>query len=80
LKISEPIIVKCSISTYPSPMPQGMFDPMPKVSVQFRDGNEKILFEFYPDEISFSESKFIGLNEESARKLKFERDKRYIQS
>ena len=54
--------------------------PMPEVKVQFNNGDEKTLFEFYPDEISFKESEFIGLTEESARRLKFEKDKRYIQS
>ena len=61
-------------------MPQGMLDSMPKVKVRFNSGEEKTLFEFYPDEITFSESEFIGLTEESARRLKFERDKRFIQS
>ena len=76
----EPVIVKCSIGPYPRPMEQGRFDPMPEVKVQFNNGTEKTLFEFYPDEISFKESEFIGLTEESARRLKFEKDKRYIQS
>lgn len=75
-----PVIVKSTIGPYPRPMEQGMFDPMPEVKVQFDNGNEKTLFEFYPDEISFEESEFIGLTEESARRLKFEKDKRYIQS
>jgi hypothetical protein len=61
-------------------MPQGMLDPMPKVRVHFNNGEEKILFEFYPDEISFTEAEFIGLTEDSAQRLKFDRDKRFIQS
>jgi hypothetical protein len=80
MKVIEPVIVKCSIGPYPRPMAEGMFDPMPEVRVQFNNGDEKALFEFYPDEISFEESEFIGLTEESALKLKFEKDKRYIQS
>ena len=80
MKAIDPIIVKCSIGPYPRPMEQGMFDPMPQVNVKFNNGFEKTLFEFYPDEISFKESEFIGLTEESARRLKFEKDKRYIQS
>ncbi len=44
-----------------------------KVSVQFSNGDEKTLFQFYPDEISFKESEFIGLTEESALRLKFEK-------
>ena len=79
--ISEvPIIISCSIGPYPRPMPQGMLDSMPKVRVRFNTGEEKVLFEFYPVEISFTEVEFIGLTEESARRLKFERDLKYIQS
>jgi hypothetical protein len=77
---TEPVIIKCSIGPYPRPMPEGMIDSMPKVSVKFSNGNEKTLFEFYPDEISFTEAELIGLTEESARKLKIEKDKKYIQS
>jgi hypothetical protein len=80
MNTKEPLIVKCTIGPYPRPMEEGMFDPMPEVKVQFNNGDEKTLFEFYPDEISFKESEFIGLTEESARRLKFEKDKRYIQS
>ena len=80
MKKSEPVIVKCKIGPYPRPMTEGMFDPMPEVKVQFNNREKKTLFEFYPDEISFKESEFIGLTEESARRLKFEKDKRYIQS
>jgi len=80
MKTPEPVIVKCTIGPYPRPMPKGMLDAMPMVKVQFNNGDEKTLFEFYPDEISFKESEFIGLTEESARRLKFEKDKIYIQS
>jgi hypothetical protein len=80
MKAIEPVIVKCSIGPYPRPMEKGILDPMPQVKVKFNNGREKVLFEFYPDEISFDESEFIGLTDESARRLKFEKDKRYIQS
>jgi hypothetical protein len=80
MKTSEPIIIDCKIGPYPRPLESLSFDPMPQVKVQFNNGTEKILFEFYPDEISFKESEFIGLTEESARRLKFDKDKRYIQS
>lgn len=42
-------------------MSEGMLDPMPEVKVQLSNGEEKILFSYYPDEISFKESEFIGL-------------------
>jgi hypothetical protein len=74
------VIVKCTIGPYPRPMPEGMLDSMPSVKVQFNNGEEKVLFEFYPDEIFFSESEFIGLTEESAHRLRFKKDVKYIQS
>ena len=80
MKPDNPVIVKCSIGPFPRPMSEGTFDPMPEVKVQFNNGDEKTLFELYPDEISFKESEFIGLTVESARRLNFEKDKRYIQS
>jgi hypothetical protein len=80
MKTTVPVIVKCTIGPYPRPMSEGMFDPMPEVKVQFSNGDEKILFSYYPDEISFEESEFINLTEESARRLKFEKDKIFIQS
>jgi hypothetical protein len=56
----EPVIVECTIGPYPRPMPQGMSDTLPKVTVRFSNGEEKTLFDFYPDEISFSKTEFIG--------------------
>ena len=56
------------------------FAPKPKVKVQFDNGEEKTLFEFFPDEISFSEKEFIGLTEEAAHRLRFDKDKMYLQS
>ena len=75
---TETLITKCTIGPYPRPLPEGMFDQMPEVKVEFNTGDEKILFAFYPDEISFSESEFIGLTEETARKLKFDKDVSYL--
>ncbi|MEI6218600.1 MAG: hypothetical protein WCP86_06850 [bacterium] len=69
-------IVECHISA----MPRNMFDKMPEVSVVFEDGAKKRLFDYYPDEISFSESEFIGLTEAEALNLKFRKDKAFLQS
>ena len=80
MKITVPIIIKCEIGRYPRPMPDEMFDPMPKIKVRFDNGEAKALYEFYPDEISFVESEFIGLTEESAYRLRFDKDKKFIQS
>lgn len=60
-------------------MPKTMFDPMPKVYV-IVDNKEQFLFEYYPDEISFRPEEFIGLTADEARKLKFDKDLKYMQS
>jgi len=72
----EPKIVSASISK----MPVKLFDPMPKVTAKFDDGTEKHLFEYYPDEISFTASEFIGLTEREARDLRTKKDIAYLQS
>ena len=77
---TEPVITKCVIGKYPRPLPEGMLDKMPEVNVILSNGEEKILFEFYPDELSFTEAEFIGLTEEMAHRMKFEKDVKYIQS
>lgn len=77
---NEPVIVKCEIGTFPRPMPEGMFDKMPSVSVTLSNGESYNLFEYYPDEISFSESEFIGLTVAEARNLKTHKDFIFIQS
>lgn len=74
------LITVCEIGPLPRPMPEGMLDPMPKVKVQFDDGSEKVLFEFYPDELSFSENEFIGLTEKQAHELRMKRDIEFLQS
>jgi hypothetical protein len=59
-------------------MPKGLFDPMPKVFVKLEEGEEQFLFEFYPDEISFSPQEFIGLTIQEAIHLKFTKDRDYL--
>lgn len=76
----KPIINRCKIGRYPRKMPEGMLDPMPQVKVQFDDGSEKTLFEFYPDELSFTEDEFIGLTEEQAHELRMKKDIEFLQS
>jgi len=61
-------------------MPEGMLDAMPQVKVQFSNGEEKVLFEFYPDEISFTENEFIGLTEEQVHQLRMKKDIEFLQS
>ena len=52
-------ITSARITPLPRPMPQGMFDKMPEVHVKTDDGREHYLFQYYPDEISFTEKEFI---------------------
>ena len=77
---SEPTITKCIIGTFPRPMPEGMFDKMPSVYVTLSNGDSYDLFEYYPDEITFSKSEFIGLTVAEARNLKTQKDLIFIQS
>jgi len=61
-------------------MPKDFFDPMPQVHATLENGKEEFLFEYYPDEISFSASEFVGLTIEQAKHLKFQKDKKFLQS
>jgi hypothetical protein len=68
------------ITDMPKPMPLGMFDPMPEVIATFEDGSTKSLFTFYPDEVWFRASEFIGLTEEEAHSLFQQKDTAYLRS
>ena len=68
------------ISARITAMPTSFFDSMPKVYVTLDNNTEEFLFEYYPDEISFTKNEFIGLTMDEARHLKFNKDKRYLQS
>lgn len=58
--------------------PKSLFDPMPRVYVTLENGVEEFLFDYYPDEISFTSKEFIGLTIEECRHLKFKKDKNYL--
>ena len=74
---SEPTIAACKIGPYP----KSFFDlDMPKVAVTYNDGKEETLFTFYPDELSFSESEFIGLTRVQAMSLRHRKDVAYLRS
>lgn len=73
-------ITSVEIGPMPRPMPEGMFDDMPAVTATFDDGSTKKLFKFYPDEISFTASEFVGLTEQEARDLKQRKDKTFLRS
>lgn len=59
--------------------PKSLFDPMPRVFVTV-SGKEEFLFEYYPDELSFTPTEFIGLTIEQAHALKHRKDVDYLQS
>ena len=73
-------ILSVTITDMPRPMPQGMLDPMPEVIATFEDGTTKALFSFYPDEVSFRASEFVGLTEEEAHSLFQKKDTAYLRS
>ena len=68
------------VSARITPLPQRLGDPLPEVWVTCEDGSETMVFDFYPDEISFSGDEFVGLTLEECRVLKFGRDRAFLQS
>ncbi len=73
-------IIDAFITPMPRPMPLGMFDAMPEVIATFEDCSRKSLFSFYPDEVSFRASEFVGLTEEEAHSLFQQRDTAYLRA
>lgn len=74
-------IVAATIGPMPRPLSAGLagaFDPMPDVTVTFEDGEVKTLFNYYPDELSFTASEFIGLTECEAHSLRQQKDIEYL--
>jgi len=74
------MIVAAVIGPMPRPIedPAGIFDRMPSVTVTFEDGQVKELFCFYPDELTFTETEFIGLTEQQAYALRLQKDIDYL--
>ncbi len=60
--------------------PKSLFDPMPEVYVTLEGGEEVRLFDYYPDEISFTAEEFVGLTLDECRHLKFVKDRNYLTS
>lgn len=61
--------------------PKGFTDlTSANVVATFDDGSTEKLFDFYHDEIRFTEAELIGLTEEEARQLKFRKDNAYLRS
>ncbi len=74
------MIVAATVGPMPRPIEdtRGIFDQMPNVTVTFEDGQVKELFWFYPDELSFNESEFIGLTEQQVDALRLQKDINYL--
>jgi hypothetical protein len=53
---------------------------MPEVYVTLEGGEEVLLFDYYPDEISFTAEEFVGLTLDECRHLKFVKDRNYLTS
>jgi len=75
----EPRIVSAVVGPKISYM-DALLGNLPKVTVTFDNGEEKMLFKYFPDEISFSEPELIGLTESEAKELKYKKDQRYLKS
>lgn len=75
--MSNPKIISARITA----MPRSFTDQMPQVWAQFEGSEvEKLLFSYYPDEISFKVKDFIGKTEAGARNLLYRRDYEYLRS
>ena len=72
--MSEPKIVKATIETAPG------FMALPVVTIKLDTGEYKRLFDYFPDEISFHSSEFLGLTVKEANQLKFNKDLEYLKS
>lgn len=66
------------------PMPERLGDALPRVNVMYEDAKGEIssedLFEFFPDEISFTESELVGLTKMEAFRLKAQKDEAWLRS
>ena len=67
------------VSARITPLPTRLGDPLPEVWVTCEDGIETRVFDFYPDEIMFSDRDFVGLTVEECRLFKFGRDRAFLQ-
>jgi hypothetical protein len=69
-------VIDCRITE----QPKSLFDPIPQVYVTWENGVEEFLFDYYPDEISFTPNEFIGLTLQECHHLKFIKDKHFLTS
>ena len=60
------------------PMPKKLGDPAPVVTATFDNGDVHKLFSFYPDELNFAPSEFVGLTEDEAMDLFIAKDAAFL--
>lgn len=72
---NKKVIRSAAIGPMPRPMPEGMGDEMPKVTVTYEDGTTEDIFSFYPDEVRYVPADFIGKTRQQAQELRFRREK-----
>lgn len=75
-------IVHASVGPFPMSFNDFVANGMrlPEVNVVYEDGSREMLFSFYPDEIMFHDSEFIGLTREQAMTARHKKDVAYIRS
>jgi hypothetical protein len=61
-------------------IPKSLFDNMPVVTVTYEDKTTEELFMYYPDEINFRASEFIGLTRTESMELRSRKDIAYLRS
>lgn len=70
-------IVKARITA----LPRSLDDPLPEVWVLLEgEDTEQLLFKYYPDEIRFEPSEFVGLTIDEALTLKGRKDRAFLRS
>ena len=71
----EEVIVKCEVKkTLCDPSVNGVF------VWHDENGDWKLLFTYYPNELTFDSDEFIGLTDQEARNLHWQRDMEYFRS
>ena len=69
------------VSARITPMPVNFTDPMPNVMVITAGSEEEqLLCSYYPGELSFSPSEFVGLSIDQGRALKFTKDVAFLKA
>ena len=76
----EPTPSAISIITSARITPSGGLTGPPPVVFATVEGVEQRLFDYYPDEISFTPDEFVGLTVEQAHELRHEKDVAYLRS